>query len=204
MSLTIPYTFTPGTKIKASEANANFATIANKFTEGIGGISDSDIYVGAGIKGSKLSNIVGQRIPYDRIEDGAVTTAKLADLGVTNGKLAIDAVAKSNMADSAVSWTEMDKGEVEVDLGALGFGTWSAGIGEQRAYEVPLGTFSIATRQILAVGVRVKSGSPVSLLFWVDWIEKQHTNTLVLIFTAKQATISLANYYAVITYASRS
>lgn len=81
MSLSIPYTFTggAGNKAKASEINANFQAIANKFSEGAGGISDSDISSSAGIKGTKLTNVAGNRIPTDRIEDKAITFDKLKD-----------------------------------------------------------------------------------------------------------------------------
>jgi hypothetical protein len=118
MSVVIPYTFVGGTgnKAKASEVNANFTAIASKFTEGAGGIADGDISSTAGIKGSKLSQVAGNRITALQLEDdavdlrvlkddatagapnaavntsahikdGVVTGAKLADATITKGKL---------------------------------------------------------------------------------------------------------------------
>ena len=81
MSLSIPFTFTggPGNKARASEVNTNFQAIAKKFTEEAGGIVDADIYTFAAIKGSKLSNVAGNRVPSDRIEDDAIGAAQLKD-----------------------------------------------------------------------------------------------------------------------------
>ena len=81
MSLSIPFTFVggPGRKAKASEVNANFQAVANKFTEGSGGINNSDISANAGIYGTKLSNTAGNRIPTDRVEDDAIDKDKLKD-----------------------------------------------------------------------------------------------------------------------------
>lgn len=90
MSLTIPFTFVAATKAKASEVNANFAAVAAKFSEGAGGILDEDVSTTAAIKGTKLSNTPGNRIPTDRLEDEAVTDVKLAndvvDPGLDSGR----------------------------------------------------------------------------------------------------------------------
>lgn len=81
MSLAIPYTFIGGVgnKARASEVNANFQAVAAKFTEGAGGIADGDISTAAAIKGTKLSNVAGNRVPTDRLEDDAVDKDKLRD-----------------------------------------------------------------------------------------------------------------------------
>lgn len=81
MSLSIPFTFIggPGNKARASEVNANFLAVASKFSEGVGGIGNSDIYTQAGIYGSKLSNVPGNRITPDRMEDDAVDLRVLRD-----------------------------------------------------------------------------------------------------------------------------
>lgn len=81
MSLNIPNTFIGGVgqKARASEVNANFQAVAAKFTEGAGGIADGDISAVAGIKGTKISNVAGNRIPTDRIEDDAIDQTKLRD-----------------------------------------------------------------------------------------------------------------------------
>lgn len=81
MSLSIPYTFVGGVgnKAKASEVNANFAAVAAKFVQGVGGISDDDVSTTAAIKGSKLSSTLGSRVPTDRLELEAVTDIILAN-----------------------------------------------------------------------------------------------------------------------------
>lgn len=86
MSLTIPYSFIPLTKAKASEVNSNFQAVAGKFTEGPGGISNVDISTGAGIVATKLSSVVGSRITQAQLEDDAVDSRVLkADAGGING-----------------------------------------------------------------------------------------------------------------------
>lgn len=79
MSVSIPFTMVAGAKAKASEINACLQAIANKFTEGAGGITNADVSAAAGIYGTKLSNVPGTRIPFDRIEDDAVDKDKLKD-----------------------------------------------------------------------------------------------------------------------------
>lgn len=94
MSLAIPYSFIGGVgnKARASEVNANFQAVAAKFTEGVGGIADGDISSIAAIKGTKLSNVAGNRIPTDRIEDGAIDGTKLrSDTGGVNGAISLAA-----------------------------------------------------------------------------------------------------------------
>lgn len=81
MSLSIPHSFVggPGNKARASEVNANFAAISAKFTEGPGGISDSDVSATAGIKGGKLSGVPGNRLTQAQLEDDAVESRTLRD-----------------------------------------------------------------------------------------------------------------------------
>lgn len=85
MSVSIPYTFTGGTKARANEVNANFQAIAAKFTEGAGGIKNEDIAAGAGIVSgpspglSKLSTVAGSRITQIQMDDDAVDSRVLKD-----------------------------------------------------------------------------------------------------------------------------
>lgn len=79
MSVSIPFSFTAGTKARASEVNQNFQAVAAKFTEGAGGIADADISTTAGIKGSKLSSVAGNRITQAQLEDDAVDLRVLKD-----------------------------------------------------------------------------------------------------------------------------
>jgi hypothetical protein len=86
MSLTIPYSFIPLTKAKASEVNSNFQAVAGKFTEGPGGIANVDIATGAGIVAAKLSSVVGSRITQAQLEDDAVDSRVLkSDAGGITG-----------------------------------------------------------------------------------------------------------------------
>lgn len=107
MSLSIPYTFVggPGNKVIASQVNANFQAVAGKFSQGVGGISDSDVSTTAAINGSKLSNVQGNRIPYDRIEDGAIVTSKIGAnqvTGGTTGSLALTTITNANIAAATI------------------------------------------------------------------------------------------------------
>lgn len=79
MSVSIPFSFTAGTKARASEVNQDFQAVAAKFTEGAGGIGDSDISTTAGIKGSKLSSVAGNRITQAQMDDDAVDLRILKD-----------------------------------------------------------------------------------------------------------------------------
>lgn len=123
MSLSIPFSFVggPGNKAKASQVNANFQAIAAKFTEGAGGIADSDISSSAAIKGSKLSSLAGNRVPTDRIEDDAIdkdklrddtsagsptaavnTSSHIKDGIITSAKLVDNTIASAKMLDAAL------------------------------------------------------------------------------------------------------
>lgn len=79
MSVVIPNTFAATTVARASEVNANFQALAAKFTEGAGGIKDEDISTAAGIKRTKLSTVVGNRITEAQLEDDAVDLRVLKD-----------------------------------------------------------------------------------------------------------------------------
>jgi hypothetical protein len=79
MSLTIPFTFVAKTKAKASEVNANFAATAAKFSEGAGGINDTDVSSTADINANKLSSTANKRITVAKFEDDAVDGRVLKD-----------------------------------------------------------------------------------------------------------------------------
>jgi hypothetical protein len=104
MSLSIPNTFTGGTKARANEVNANFSAVAAKFTEGAGGISDVDIAAGAGIKASKLSSVAGQRVTATQLEDDAVDSRILKDdpgAGSPNAAVSLAAHIKDGIITGA-------------------------------------------------------------------------------------------------------
>lgn len=120
MSLTIPYTFTPKTKAKANEVNANFQAVANKFTEGPSGIVDADVSTGADLNANKLSSSAGKRIVEAKFEDDAVDGRVLKDDNVAGSANAavnllnhikdrlITKVKLSNVAGSKISLAELD------------------------------------------------------------------------------------------------
>lgn len=100
MSVTIPYSFVGGTKARAAEVNSDFQAIAAKFTEGAGGIGDADISTTAGIKGSKLSSVPGNRITQAQMDDDAVDSRVLKDDGTAGSPNA--AVGSANHIKDAI------------------------------------------------------------------------------------------------------
>lgn len=111
MSLAIPYSFIGGVgnKARASEVNANFQAVAAKFTEGVGGIADGDISSIAAIKGTKLSNVAGNRVPTDRIEDNAVDATKLRS-DATAGSPSAGVGSASNIKDRIITAVKIAAG----------------------------------------------------------------------------------------------
>lgn len=106
MSVAIPFTFVggPGQKARAAEVNANFQALAAKFTEGAGGIKNEDISSSCAMNGSKISNVPGSRIPFDRIEDDAITADKLKNdlsAGAPNAAVALASHIKDAIIPNA-------------------------------------------------------------------------------------------------------
>jgi hypothetical protein len=102
MPVPIPFTFVggPGNKAKASEVNANFQALAAKFTEGPGGIGNADVAAAAGIYGSKLSNVPGNRIPNPRFEDDSIDARVLRDDATVDANRSVNT---NHLRDSAVT-----------------------------------------------------------------------------------------------------
>lgn len=96
--VTLPNPLTDGTSAKGSDVFANDTAILTQAVNGF--IADANIQVGAGIQGSKLSNVVGSQIPTDRIADDAVTAAKLRDDAGTDANRA---VTTDHIRDAAVT-----------------------------------------------------------------------------------------------------
>jgi hypothetical protein len=93
--ISLPYQLRDGIDVaKGSEVRANDDTITNLVN---GNIDDDNVKVLAQIQGTKISNIAGSRIPFDRIEDAAVITSKLADSAVTTLKIADLNVTKAKL-----------------------------------------------------------------------------------------------------------
>lgn len=114
MPVTLPNALTDGTTAYGSQTRANDDALAAKFTEGAGGIADADIAAAAAIKGSKISNVAGSRIPADRIEDDAVTADKLRDDATTDANRAVTtnhirdlAVTKGKVATNTLTHSQL-------------------------------------------------------------------------------------------------
>lgn len=116
MSLNIPNVFVggPGNKAYANKVNENFTAIANKFTEGPGGIADSDISATAAIRGTKISNIPGNRLPGDRIEDDAIGATQLKD-DVTAGSPNAAVQTAAHIKDAIITAAKLVAGTVAKD-----------------------------------------------------------------------------------------
>lgn len=114
MPVALPHALTDGTTAYGSQVRANDNALAAKFTEGAGGIADADVASGAAIKGTKLSNVAGNRVPTDRIEDDAITDAKLRDdaavdanRAVTTNHIRDQAVTKGKVAVSTLTHSQL-------------------------------------------------------------------------------------------------
>lgn len=103
-TLDVPNNFTAGTKIVASQMNANFNAVESWSTQIAsdnivdGGIASQDIASSAVIT-AKIADLA---VTTGKINDLAVTEAKLAAGSVTDSKLSISAIATANIATAAV------------------------------------------------------------------------------------------------------
>lgn len=100
--VTLPNALTDGTPARGSEVRANDDAIVAQVN---GNLQAVNLAPGAGILGSQLSNIAGNRIPTDRIEDDAVDSTKLRD------DAAVDAnrsVTTNHIRDAAVTTVKID------------------------------------------------------------------------------------------------
>ena len=119
MPVSLPQPLTDGTTAFGSHVKANDDTLAAKFSEGSGGIADADISTAAAIKGTKLSSVAGSRIPFDRIEDDAITADKLRDDAVTDSNRAVTtnhirlgAIDKTKLTTATGSRVTRDRTEI--------------------------------------------------------------------------------------------
>lgn len=94
--VTLPNALTDGAVAYGSEVYANDAAIVAV----VHALADDNIASGAAIKGTKLSNVAGARVPTDRIEDDAVTADKLRDDAAVDGNRA---VTTNHIRDVAVT-----------------------------------------------------------------------------------------------------
>ena len=89
-TLTIPWTFTDGTTIEATEHNANFTAIKN-FCEAL----------------SAGTNIDSGAIGTAALANNAVTAAKIASATITSSQMAADSVGTTQIADSSVTLAKL-------------------------------------------------------------------------------------------------
>lgn len=178
MSLSIPNTFTGGTKARANEVNANFSAVAAKFTEGAGGISDVDIAAGAGIKASKLSSVAGQRVTNVQLEDNAVDSRILKDdpgFGSPNAAVALAAHIKDGLIPlGKLAITEYSHG-VGFDLDAA---ITQINTGLSTGLTQPLVAYLVSPSRAAVIGFHTSGGT-----WWVDLLSDggpaaQPANTL--------------------------
>lgn len=96
--VSIPYSFSAGQKIVASQMNSNFNAIVGVVN---GNIASDNIAVG----GIATSSITSGAITNTKIANDAVTTSKILDLAVTTDKIADNAVtaAKFNISSNIAS-----------------------------------------------------------------------------------------------------
>lgn len=117
----IPYQFSSGQKIVASEVNANFNTLSNV----INGNIASDNIVNGGIITADISD---SAIDTSKIANLSVTTPKLAVQSVTHEKLASESVTTASIATAAVTTAKINDGAVTAAKLATSLGKVSTSV----------------------------------------------------------------------------
>lgn len=146
MSVTITYSFVPGTKARAAEVNQNFQDIAAKFNPGAGGIKNEDISSTAGITRDRLSDVAGNRITQAQMDDDAVDSRVLKDdIGGVNAAVATsdhikDAIiTNAKLVDATIKKGKLNLASVLIGtpgVGAHAVGTISTGLNSATAFPI--------------------------------------------------------------------
>lgn len=163
MSVTIPYVFVggAGNKARAAEVNANFNAIASKFTEGAGGISDGDISSTAGIKGSKLSAVAGNRVAAAQLEDDAVDLRALKD-DATSGSPNAAVNTAQHIKDGIITGAKLVAGTITDALFAAG--TIKKGSLNLASVVVSVGSVGAGAVATVATGLNSATAFPVAIV----------------------------------------
>ena len=111
----LPNPLTDGTSAKGSEVRANDDSIVAQVN---GNLTAVNLNPSAAIPGTYLSNVAGSRVPTDRIDDLAVTDAKLRSDGAVDAQRAVTtnhirdlAVTKAKLSTTAsqtIALAQMD------------------------------------------------------------------------------------------------
>lgn len=129
---------------------AKVYALARALYDYFGSIVAADLSPAAAIPGSYLSNIAGQRVPDDRIEDDAVTAAKLRDSATVDGDRAVTtdhvrdlAVTLAKLAAASVSGAKLKIGSIALTVSLPGtiltpLGNQAITTGKTTAQIVPL------------------------------------------------------------------
>lgn len=156
--VTLPNSLTTGTAAKGSEVLANDQALQSAVN---GNIDDVNVSSAAGINGSKLSNVAGSRVPTDRIEDDAITAAKLAD---SPGVDASRAVTTDHIRDAAVTAAKVGANAILLSKVKTVTFSWTPGgsIASGAANSTSTG---VTAAQGLPVGVEIQfAGVPTTAL----------------------------------------
>jgi hypothetical protein len=96
----LPNSFANGTPNDGPQVRANDDAIVAQVN---GNLDVNNVKPNAGLPGTVISNSAGSRIPTDRVEDGAITLAKLASNSVDTSKIVAGSVDVSRLGAQAVT-----------------------------------------------------------------------------------------------------
>lgn len=144
--VSLPHALTDGTTAFGSQVRENDDAILSQAVNG--NLDDANIAVGAQINGNKLSNVMGSRVPTTRIEDDAITAAKLADDPTVDGNRA---VTTNHIRDGAVV-------EAKIGAGAV----TNAKLGPLSVSADKLGTNSVISAKVKITNVDWTPGGSVN------------------------------------------
>lgn len=156
-TLNIPYTFSAGQTIYASQMNGNFTAIRNV----VNALDDANISNGGITASAKLADL-------------SISTGKLADGAVTSLKIADGTVSSTDIADGTVASIDITNGTVaSVDIATAGvqkvniYGQGTAATGDLISYDGTDLKFSGGDRCVNWLQGWTALGSAGTL--YVDW-----------------------------------
>jgi len=144
--VSLPNNLVDGTTAYGSQVKANDDAIVAQVN---GGLEDVNIKPAAAISGSKISNVAGNRIPTDRIENDAIDATKLADHASVDAQRA---VTTDHVRDGAVIAAKIGAAAVIQSKVKLDFRDYSPG-----------GVLPAGNTNSLSTGLTTAQGLPVYL-----------------------------------------